>query len=483
MNRVRIALFNDRAAAEPIQQRLLIEGIPAEIHDAPWLAKFWFVSALSGGVRIEVPARLSEKAIQLLLIWDAEEGALRAAISCPECHSLRVEYPQVTQHFIFPNLVIGLLAGLGLVEKDYYCEACHYMWPKPRAKAQRVRARLAPNYFNERFPQTDFPVTAKAHPAGLSARESLKQPPANGDRQAIQPARYHLLRFWRRPLSKAVLLGGVMLLLGGGDGLAKSADAGVTADGSAKTKLEGTIADRKQVAAHSETPTYLRDVLPILMGKCARCHSEESPMLHNWLDYQIAFSDRWEIRRRVWHSWKGTYFKQPMPAGNGPEAQAMTEEERAIIRDWVKNGAPRGVQPTYSDLQPKAEKTELGRRLFGTICAACHQPTGQGIPSRFPPLAGSDFLNADKHRAIKVVVNGLQGEVVVNGQKFNSSMPRFPLGDQDIANVLTYVYSSFGNSGKEVAPQEVSAVRLEKDEPAVNEANPTVASQEKSPYE
>ena len=106
----------------------------------------------------------------------------------------------------------------------------------------------------------------------------------------------------------------------------------------------------------------------------------------------------------------------------------------------------------------KAERIELGHKLFA-ICAACHQPTGRGLPNLFPPLAGSDFLNADKSRAIRIVIAGRQGEVVVNGMKFNNNMPAFPLADQDIANVLTYVYNSFGNSGLEVTPEDVKAVR------------------------
>lgn len=79
----------------------------------------------------------------------------------------------------------------------------------------------------------------------------------------------------------------------------------------------------------------------------------------------------------------------------------------------------------------------------------------------FPPLAGSDFLNADKKRAIKTVIYGRQGAIVVNGMKFNNFMPKFPLSDDDIANVLTFVYSSFGNSGLEVTPQEVETLRSE----------------------
>jgi mono/diheme cytochrome c family protein len=205
-------------------------------------------------------------------------------------------------------------------------------------------------------------------------------------------------------------------------------------------------------------PTYLRDVMPIFIGKCFRCHNNQS-FLDNWLDYEKAVGHRWEIKRRVWDSWQGQYFKQPMPTGNSPESLALTEEERALIKRWVETGVAYGIKPPETAHNTKAERIDFGKGLFTTICAACHQPSGQGIPSRFPPLAGSDFLNSDKHRAIQVVLNGLQGEVVVNGQRFNNSMPSLPLGDDDIACALTYVYNSFGNSGKEVTPEEVKALR------------------------
>ncbi|MGZ5543550.1 MAG: c-type cytochrome, partial [Limisphaerales bacterium] len=190
-------------------------------------------------------------------------------------------------------------------------------------------------------------------------------------------------------------------------------------------------------------------------------HNEQAKFVYNWLDYRTAYTDRWEIKRRVWDSWKGKYFKESMPIANSPESFALTDKERQTIRNWVTEGAPRGVAPPASAPKDKAQKIELGQRLFASICAACHQPTGQGLPNVFPPLAGSDFLNADKNRAIKLVINGRQGEVVVNGRTYNNSMPKFPLGDEDVANVLTYVYNSFGNSGLEVQPEEVKRLRLE----------------------
>lgn len=213
--------------------------------------------------------------------------------------------------------------------------------------------------------------------------------------------------------------------------------------------------------AAKRVPTYLRDVQPILMRRCARCHNEQARFVYNWLDYKTATEDRGEIARRVWDSWKGTYFKESMPIANSPESLAITDQERATIRRWVTSGAAMGVAPPPVIANSKEEKIEMGRRIFTTICAACHQPTGRGVPNVFPPLAGSDFLNADKKRAIKIVINGRQGEIVVNAQKFNNSMPKFPLTDHDIANVLTFVYASFGNSGIEVSADEVAHLRSE----------------------
>ncbi|MBI3541949.1 MAG: nitrite reductase, copper-containing [Deltaproteobacteria bacterium] len=114
----------------------------------------------------------------------------------------------------------------------------------------------------------------------------------------------------------------------------------------------------------------------------------------------------------------------------------------------------------------KIERVERGKNVFTANCMACHQGNGQGIPNAFPPLAASDFLNADKARAIKTVTGGLQGAVTVNGKTFNGVMPAWTLSDEEIANVLTYIYNSWGNSGKEVTPADVKANRAAKSKSA-----------------
>ena len=215
-------------------------------------------------------------------------------------------------------------------------------------------------------------------------------------------------------------------------------------------------------AATNAVPTYLRDIQPIFMGNCSRCHNQQSRFVYNWLDYRTAYLDRWEIKRRVWDSLQGSYYKEVMPVANSPESLALSEADRLSIKRWVENGSPIGTAPVGVAAQTKGERIVAGKKLFGSICAACHQASGQGQPHVFPPLAGSDYLNADKNRAIQIVIFGRQGQVTVNGVQFNNNMPSFPLRDEDIANVLTYVYNSFGNSGLEVKPEEVIAQRANK---------------------
>ena len=101
-----------------------------------------------------------------------------------------------------------------------------------------------------------------------------------------------------------------------------------------------------------------------------------------------------------------------------------------------------------------------GKSVFETACMACHQADGKGLPGAFPPLAGSDFLLGSTDRAVGIVVNGLQGEVVVNGNTYNSVMPAMTqLSDTEIADALTYVLNSWGNAGGAIAASRVAAER------------------------
>ncbi len=108
--------------------------------------------------------------------------------------------------------------------------------------------------------------------------------------------------------------------------------------------------------------------------------------------------------------------------------------------------------------QSLEDQLRLGKTIYAQNCLACHQPDGKGIKGAFPPIAASDWLNKDKTRAIDTVKNGLTGKITVNGDLYDAVMPSLGLSDEDIANVLTYIYQNWDNSKKVVSPAEVKAV-------------------------
>jgi nitrite reductase (NO-forming) len=139
----------------------------------------------------------------------------------------------------------------------------------------------------------------------------------------------------------------------------------------------------------------------------------------------------------------------------GPETKAVYSGKQAESEYHAK-AAP--ASQAQSSILP-ASGAE-GQRLYQTYCMGCHQAEGQGIPGTFPPLAKSDYALADTSRLIETVLNGLHGPIEVNGQQYNGTMP--PMGhlkDEEIAAVLSYVRSSWGNTAKPVTAAEVAAVR------------------------
>lgn len=105
------------------------------------------------------------------------------------------------------------------------------------------------------------------------------------------------------------------------------------------------------------------------------------------------------------------------------------------------------------------ERIEFGEDIYKRTCAACHQANGNGLAGAFPPVRNSDYLNADINRAIHTVLNGLSGEITVNGETFNSIMPGQNLTDDEVASVLTYITHEMDNEPVEVTPEMVQAER------------------------
>lgn len=106
---------------------------------------------------------------------------------------------------------------------------------------------------------------------------------------------------------------------------------------------------------------------------------------------------------------------------------------------------------------------KIGEGLFIANCTACHGVTGAGQPGAFPPLAGSEFVKANPAGIQHIVMHGLQGKLIVDGQEFNGAMPPFGavLNDEKLAAVLTYIRHAWGNEQSAVTPEEVAATRKE----------------------
>ncbi len=140
---------------------------------------------------------------------------------------------------------------------------------------------------------------------------------------------------------------------------------------------------------------------------------------------------------------------------SGTTQEGIYHPEGGTIQTMPKSGNGKEVVVNKTLDQQIAD----GKNIYGRTCFACHQSEGQGIPGAFPPLVKSDFLNADPNRAINAVLHGLSGEITVNGKKFNSVMTSQNLTDQEISDVLTYVYNGWGNNKTKVTPEMVKTQR------------------------
>jgi mono/diheme cytochrome c family protein len=102
-----------------------------------------------------------------------------------------------------------------------------------------------------------------------------------------------------------------------------------------------------------------------------------------------------------------------------------------------------------------------GEQVYGSICITCHQADGNGLQGAFPPLAGSAVATGDAEVSIKIVLSGLTGEMTRGGATYNGMMTPWggTMSDGDIAAVLTYVRSNFGNSADAVTEAQVAEVR------------------------
>jgi mono/diheme cytochrome c family protein len=117
------------------------------------------------------------------------------------------------------------------------------------------------------------------------------------------------------------------------------------------------------------------------------------------------------------------------------------------------------VKPLTAEQQARFEQ---GRAVYSTVCAACHQPSGQGLEGVAPPLLDSEWVLGSPQRLVRIVLQGVAGPITVNGAAYKGEMPGLStLGDVDIAAALTYVRREWDHASEPIDEATVAKVRAE----------------------
>lgn len=147
------------------------------------------------------------------------------------------------------------------------------------------------------------------------------------------------------------------------------------------------------------------------------------------------------------------------------EWQAWVKEKGGVIpatydlAEGEAAAAPAAAAPAEEKVAA-APKAVDGAAVYQANCASCHQATGEGMPGVFPPLAGAEIPNGDATEHINTVLKGKSGPITVKGQQYNGAMPPFSqLSDDEIAAVVSYERTTWGNKGGAVTPAQVKALR------------------------
>jgi len=107
----------------------------------------------------------------------------------------------------------------------------------------------------------------------------------------------------------------------------------------------------------------------------------------------------------------------------------------------------------YQDNDFEASKVR-GAAIYGDFCVTCHMPKGEGVEQTYPPLAKSDYLLNNRTASIRGIKFGQRGPMVVNGKLYDNTMMPLGLEAQEIADVMNFITTSWGNENKKMVTEE-----------------------------
>jgi len=174
--------------------------------------------------------------------------------------------------------------------------------------------------------------------------------------------------------------------------------------------------------------------------------------------------DKFPVRERYWANYNqecSSWLRSSRTHKLYCASPEITLERMAMYEP--KEGPYTGPEVDVDGMDAAAAKTELvnkGEELYGLHCAVCHQADGAGQAGTYPPLAGSDYI-ADAGTHVDIILNGLNGPIVVNGENYNGAMMSFgaKLSDGQIAAIATFERNAWGNDMGVVMPADVKAQR------------------------
>ena len=146
-------------------------------------------------------------------------------------------------------------------------------------------------------------------------------------------------------------------------------------------------------------------------------------------------------------------------ACGGNIQEGANQETNTTDNDLTTSGEADATAAT--EMSPAlAQKMSLGDSVYSQYCVACHQSDGRGVTGAFPTLHQTEWVQGEKLALVSIIINGMQGPIVVKGEEYNNVMPQHGfLSNEEVAAVLTYVRNSFGNNASEVTVEDVKDIR------------------------
>ena len=140
-------------------------------------------------------------------------------------------------------------------------------------------------------------------------------------------------------------------------------------------------------------------------------------------------------------------------AGSGPA-------KIATLMTWPGKPGAKPEPPVVPLTTAQQARFDMGKLLFGGVCAACHQPHGLGLEGVAPPLVDSEWVLGSEQRLARIVLHGLTGPLSVKGRSYRLDMPALGVfNDEQVAAILTYIRREWEHTAAAVEPETVKAIR------------------------